>query len=156
MCVGHQYDRLSAYSSTSLYAIDAITHHHWSPSASLPHSSESNTLTTLSSSYLHHTSPHLLNPQVRDGWAGFSESADARKLSKAPLGVLQGMLALVFFTLFCVIFYPAKYGPPIAEKVNATAEIWPTNVVASPCHRLQPFPLSLPWETRREFLITGP
>merc|ERR1719230_2453915 len=58
---------------------------------------------------------------VRDGWAGFAESADARQLAKAPLGVAQGLIALVFFTLFCVIFYPAKYGPPIAAKVNEKA-----------------------------------
>ena len=44
----------------------------------------------------------------RDSWAGFTASADAKALAKAPLGVLQGVLALLFFTLFCITFYPAK------------------------------------------------
>ena len=53
--------------------------------------------------------------------AGFTESANARQLIKAPLGVAQGLMALIFFTFFCMIFYPAKYGPPIAAKINEKA-----------------------------------
>jgi hypothetical protein len=52
------------------------------------------------------------------GWSGFRETAELQELIKAPIGVGQLLMASVFFFLYALIFYPAKYGPGLLQQAN--------------------------------------